>query len=749
MKILIEECRYDPKVLEGVLPKNRLPLTDEKVKIEHVGYFRSAACDDFVFFLPKVVLEPKIMPNGRKEDRVLCTKENEYGWSPEEIVNLDVLVDKCENALGQRERDFLYEFAVWIYRAISRFDETHPGSDIVWRRYEKQSAGFKRRHETNTLLDVILALIRFNRDNQDYFTFKVKEKHSGVHKINWSRTISKTVAFMQDGVPLYLEPRTKEKAVNFDEELLVIFYSILDYVNRQYNFKVQFNLGYELIPSTEFKRYLSGYGEVRLRQIKYKYFSDRDLALWELCFAFFHKAHKANVETSGEEYLLAKDFNIVFEAMIDELVGSADLAGFKELADGKELDHLYVDESLTRRTNRKTLYIADSKYYKVGEALSANGESVAKQFTYAKNMLQFNMNLFLPGDSPKDVTQSAETKRKPFKDSGIGLQRDNVTEGYDIIPNFFISANMSKDLSYDNPELEWRGHDKGGEFRNIHFENRLFDRDTLILAHYDINFLYVLSLYARNDKQAQANWKKEVRRIFRARIQDLLGGKDENGALFRFMALLPHEGVDAPSFFQENFKYVVGKVLNPNLIVNERSVYILALENPSNILKDRWMSNDRYNQLCDEVRKENDIVTSLLETLFDIVPFKLGDDLCTKLSCYVSPTSAGAYHISGGSTASEMSTSGVQIVAKVGGPLFPHVESTGLCPCPKNQCADPDNVKILVLPFTQGAHVFRVKDGSRAEEKSSSELTTGKNAPFKGVTFPCEKCWVWSVEKVS
>ena len=749
MKILIEECRYDPKALEGVLPRDRLPLTDEKIKIEHVGYFRSAACDDFVFFLPKVVLESKTMPNRREEDRVLCTKENEYGWSPEEIINLDALVDNDGTAKGQRAKDFLYEFAVWIYRAISRFDETHPGSDIVWRRHEKQSAGFRRRYVTNTLLDVILALIRFNRDNQDYFTFKVKENHSGVHKINWARTISKSTAFMQDGVPLYLEPRTKKKAVSFDEELLVIFYSILHYVNRRYNFKVRFNLDYELIPAAEFKRYLSGYGEIRLRQIKYKYFSDRDLALWELCFAFFHKAHKANVEACGEEYLLAKDFNIVFEAMIDELVGNADLAEFKELADGKEIDHLYVDDSLTRRTNRKTLYIADSKYYKVGEALSANGESVAKQFTYAKNMLQLNLNLFLPGDSPNNVTPSVERKRKPFKDSGIGLQRDNVTEGYDVIPNFFISANMSKEFSYDNPELKWRGHDKNGEFRNVHFENRLFDRDTLILAHYDINFLYVLSLYARNDRQAQANWKKEVRAIFRARIQDLLGGKDENGALFRFMALLPHEGVDAPSFFRENFKYVVGKVLNPNLTVNEHPVYILALENPGNLLRDRWVSNDRYDELCDEVRKENEIVFSLLETMFDIVPFKLGDDLGTKLSGYVLTTGTGSHHVGGGSAATGMSTSGVQIVSKVGGPLFPHVESTGLCPCPKDQCADPASVKIIVLPFTQGAHVFRVKDGCGAVEKSSSELTTGAGAPFKGVSFPCEKCWVWPVEKIS
>lgn len=736
-------------MLEGVLPQNRIPLTDEKVKIEHVGYFRSAACDDFVFFLPKVVLESKKMPDGKMEDRVFCTKENEYGWSPEELINLDELAASGKPPLGRREKDFLYEFAVWIYRAIARFNETHSGADIIWQKHEKQSAGFRRRYVTNTLLDVILALIRFNRDNQDYFTFKVKERHSGAHRINWTRTISKTVAVIQNGDPLYLEPRTKKKAVNFDEELLVIFYSILDHVNRRYSFKARFNLGYELIPAAEFKRYLSGYGEVRLRQIKYKYFSDRDLALWELCFAFFHKAHKANVVSDGEEYLLAKNFNVVFETMIDELVGDAELARFKELSDGKEIDHLYVDESLTRRANRNTLYIADSKYYKVGEALSANGESVAKQFTYAKNMLQLNLNLFLPGESPSDVSPIAEKKRKPFRNSGIGLQRDSVTEGYDIIPNFFISANMSKEFSYEDPELEWRGHDKNGEFRNIHFENRLFDRDTLILAHYDINFLYVVSLYARNDKQAQEKWQKEVRETFRKRIQDLLGGKDENGALFRFRALLPHAGVDAPSFFHENFKYVVGKVLDPCLTVDGRPVYILALENPGNIHKDQWLSEERYLQVIDETREENEAVIALLETVFDIVPFRLGDDLGSKLSGCTTTSRVGSHLIGGGSPMTGMATSGVQIVSKVGGSLFPRVESTGLCPCPKDQCANPDSVKILVLPFTQGAHVFRVKDGCRAVEKSSRELTTGAEAPFLGVSFPCDTCWVWPVERIS
>ena len=102
MKILIEECRYDPKVREGVLPRDKLLLTDDKIKVEHVGYFRSAACDDFVFFLPKVVLEPKKMPDGSEADRVLCTKDNPFGWSPEEMIDPEKLADNGKHALGQR-----------------------------------------------------------------------------------------------------------------------------------------------------------------------------------------------------------------------------------------------------------------------------------------------------------------------------------------------------------------------------------------------------------------------------------------------------------------------------------------------------------------------------------------------------------------------------------------------------------------------------------------------------------------------
>ena len=54
--------------------------------------------------------------------------------------------------------------------------------------------------------------------------------------------------------------------------------------------------------------------------------------------------------------------------------------------------------------------------------------------------------------------------------------------------------------------------------KKVHFENRLFDRDTLLLQHYDINFLYVLSVYGSEDVLAQETFRLKARTLFRDRI---------------------------------------------------------------------------------------------------------------------------------------------------------------------------------------------------------------------------------------
>ena len=738
MKILVEECAYDPALLKGVLPEGRLLLTGGKVKIEHVGYFRSAACDDFVFFLPKVVLEPKTdMSTGVTANLVLGK------YRPEDLVDLDSFKVKAEDEEAwRRERAFLYEFSVWIYRAIARYEKTHEPTDAVWRNRERQSGGFRRRYVTNTLLDVILALIRFNRDHADYFMFRVQENRSGRHRINWMRTVSKSAAVIDGETPVYLDVRTKQKVVNYDEELLVIFYSILDYVNRQYGFNARFNLGYDLIRAAEFRRYLSGYGEARLRQIKYKYFSDRDLALWDLCFAFFQKAHRANVVSEGEEYLIAKNFEIIFEAMIDDLLGDREIAKLKELDDGKEIDHLYLDESLTSSSGRKTFFIADSKYYMIGRSLE--DKSVAKQFTYAKDMLQLNLDLFLPGDAASDKVRRW---RDPFKDKNIGLQRDPVTEGYDVIPNFFISATMDRDFNYDQLGLEKRRDGDAGEFHSIHFRNRLFDRDTLILSHYDVNFLYVLKLYVQNDESAQDGFKAYVHGVFRQKIRELLNGEHGKGGRFQFRAMMPYgEGEDAirlaHQFFEENFRAMLGKVYAPHLNSGGNPVYLLALQRPDNIFNDGSLSKEAFEDLRGQVSQENEATLQLLRTAFYVTDeIALGEDPCEKLQEMVkaNPIPAPGEHTGDG---------GVQVISGVRGPLKQAVEESGWCPCPKAQCPDPQNVQILVLPYTMGARLYRVKAGTLRENIDKVGLSQLAGKIFDQITMPSFPCYVWQVEKV-
>ena len=61
-------------------------------------------------------------------------------------------------------------------------------------------------------------------------------QHSGPHKVNWTRTIASTNAIIQNGQPIYLNPVNKKRRINFDEELLIIFFSILNYIGDTYGF---------------------------------------------------------------------------------------------------------------------------------------------------------------------------------------------------------------------------------------------------------------------------------------------------------------------------------------------------------------------------------------------------------------------------------------------------------------------------------------------------------------------------------
>ena len=538
MRILIEEYRYKADdVRETIHGIDALENIEGEVSVNYVGYYFNNHPDvyDCVFILPKVLLEVK---DGQ---------ELVFGkYRPEDIICVNE-----ESPLTDEQKSFIYDFSVWIYRAVVVFynDKRNDTSIVYHKKMAQVNRGRKQRN--NTFLDILLSMIQFCEDNQQFFMFIIKNMHAGFNKINWTRTIARTPAVVQDNSAIYVNPVNKKRQINFDEELLIIFFSILNYIHEHYGFPVTINCNYELITGRKFQNYLNGFGKIRLQQIKYKYFSDKALQLWKLCYAFFDRAKTVTIDMGQKDYLLVKNFNIVFEAIIDELIGETGEvpAGLKKQEDGKMVDHIYTYKGLTTHDEDAPIYyIGDSKYYKRNNPIGR--ESVAKQFTYARNVIQWNLNLFMKGD---ESDEDWKMDWNQFRE--VPKLRDDVTEGYNIIPNFFISATMEEDLSYrDTIRLTEKDNKY---FTSDQFNNRLFDRDTLLVCHYDVNFLFVVSLYALNNKSKKASWKKKVRQIFREEIQRMLQEK------YQFYAMSSHPDEDGKRYVKTHFQEILGKMYSP------------------------------------------------------------------------------------------------------------------------------------------------------------------------------------------
>ena len=572
MRILVEEYQYEvssvKEILHGI---DALENIEGKVSIHYVGYYYNSLLRDCVFILPKVLLDGNELVFGK--------------YRPEYIANLN----EC-NPLDQSEKDFIYKFAVWVYRAIVVYkNDKRNDTDIVYHAQIAQ-VGKGQRRLSNTYLDILLSLIQFNHENQNFFFFVLRNLHSGYNKINWTRTIARSTAIVQHNRPVYLNPINKKRQINFDEELLIIFFSILNYIGDEYGFAKEINCQFQLIKGAQFETYLRGLGKTRLLQIKYKYFSDKAIELWKLCYAFFDEARQVFINTEQKEYLLVKNFYIVFEAIVDELIGDNPLPDGmnKKQEDGKIVDHLFTAQGLIDSEHKQTYYIGDSKYYKIGHELS--DESVYKQYTYARNVIQWNLNIFNNDEVPE---------------SGVSL-RDDVTEGYNIIPNFFVSAKLDEHLSYANDGID-KTDRKRNKHKQLQFKNRLFDRDTLLLFHYDVNFLFILSLYARNNQGQKASWKAQVREKFRKEIQDWLQ-KD-----YDFYAMRAHPDVNGVEYIKQHFKQLVGKVYSP---FADETIYSLALDKSEENAESNHellalLSSDFYVEKCSLGQSPNEVLPAV------------------------------------------------------------------------------------------------------------------------------------------
>ncbi len=563
MKLYFEEYPYPVDLLRKHLG-NEVGLSylqgGSLAKVPYVGYYFNSDINDTVFILPKVFVSESQQAFNR--------------YNPTEIVDLS----PNDNPLKAKADDeVVFELSAWLYQAINHFLERKQQSNIG-SEVQIQNVRPKGENGSKTIIETILSLMEFQKKHRNLFTYISLVKSSGNNKVHWNKTISKVQPVFQDDRPYYMEFRNKRKVINFDEELIVLFYSVLNHLSLTYHFRLQLVQGFNILKPSKIKSLIeSGKGTRILKKTRRNYFTDELVELWNLLYAYFDKAEMAASGKPYQEKLLVSNFNLVFEDMIDQLISDNRNELPRELweqPDGKVVDHIYRDQSILEE-NRKIYYIGDSKYYKENTELGEN--SIYKQFTYAKNVIQYNINVF-----------------NTRQDDSVFRYRDPLTEGYNITPNFFIRGV----IDFDHPKDQGQKLVKDTSFErpNNHFFNRLFDRDTLFLQSYNINFMFVLASYVGNSDDTAL--KKSIQAMFR---RDFLAFIESR---FDFSILEPRRN-NLKEAVERNFKKLIGKVYQPS---DSGNLLILALDKAK------------------QYQFENLQLISQIEDDFYIYDYKLGDN---------------------------------------------------------------------------------------------------------------------------
>lgn len=525
MKILLENEIYPIDLLQEVFddPKfykqNGLEGT-----ITSVGYYHSFEKNSLVFMLPKVFMA---------ED-----KETVFDCSKEELVDL---IDN-ESIKHKTQYNWVRQLSVHFYNSLTEFKKRYTNTSIV-HNTETFELNTNLGDKEYSFLDLLLSFVNFYKKNKQQILFKHIEFVSNqAKKPKWEKTLRKSLPILANGkTPIYVEITNKKKIINTEEELLTYFFSILNHLSTNHKLNLKIDKSFNLIKGQSFDK-LCLNGSTKLRKIKYRYFNDTLKKMYVLCDMYFSQFDKSSIKRKREDFLAISNYNLVFEDMVDKLfsdklntleVDGITIDKLKNNDDGKIIDHIYDYQSLIDTSN--IFYIGDSKYYKSDN--HAGKVSKYKQFTYAKNVIQFNIDLL---------------NKKGQNQLGNLRYRDEITEGYNISPNFFIYGYVDDINNYDSHSIT----KKGSPVPSCHFKDRLFDRDTLFVHQYKINFLYVLKAYTNFNENEINIFRDDVKTRFRKHFLKFFNNKEDCGFEFYEYDKAPQ---DYEVFVEKNFKKINGK----------------------------------------------------------------------------------------------------------------------------------------------------------------------------------------------
>ena len=128
--------------------------------------------------------------------------------------------------------------------------------------------------------------------------------------------------------------------------------------------------------------------------------------------------------------------------------------------------------------------------------------------------------------------------------------------------------------------------------KSFHFEEELFDRDTLFIHEYRINFLFVLHSYCITSTSSINAFRVEVKNYFKSKMVKYLQSNDSNFA-FKTMTFENQELLTA--FVKEHFKELVGTIIS----IDDKTL-LLAVN------KKYADDRDEFNQLANLFTDEFD-----------------------------------------------------------------------------------------------------------------------------------------------
>jgi len=523
MKILVEGISYPIEELLTIFEDPKFYSQNGlEAKITSVGYYHSFEKNSLVFMLPKVIMRDGI--------------QTVFGCSVGELYDLT-----GEFSVKHKVQfNWIRQLSVYFYKSLVEFRKRHNETSII---HSTKTFDFNTNlaDKEYSFLDLLLSFINFYKKNKQQILYRhIEHVSNQIKKPQWEKAVRKSLPIMANDIPIYLQITNRKKIINTEEQLLTYFFSILNRLNNDHSLNLKIDKSFTIIKGQQFER-LCENGTAKLKKIKYRYFNDILKKMYLLCELYFSQFDKSGIRKRKEDFLAVNNYNVVFEDMVDKLfsddlsaveINGLTIEKLKHNDDGKIIDHIYDYRSLVDTSN--IFYIGDSKYYKSDS--QAGKVSKYKQFTYAKNIIQYNIDLL------------NDNRRY----TGNMRYRDKMTEGYNITPNFFVYGHVDHINDYESHLIT----EKADIASSHHFKDRLFDRDTLFVHQYKINFLYVLKSYSTFDNSKIATFRKKVKETFRDNFLEFFNNKSLCEFEF-FESSVSRE--DYKMLVEQNFKIMNGK----------------------------------------------------------------------------------------------------------------------------------------------------------------------------------------------